>query len=474
MPAQPPVIGVDGRNMVQPAATSADGGARARLRFREKAGYGIGDFGFNLYWANISAFLLIFYTDVMGLAAAAVGTMMLVTKIVDAITDPLIGALADRTRTRWGRFRPYLLWGALPLAVTGVLTWTVPDLDQGGKLLWAYATFSLMMLAYTVLSMPYSALSGVMTADSQQRTTLISFRFIAAFAGTTLVSWLTLDLVGWLGRGDEALGWQLTLALYGLIATATFATVFLSTRERIAPPPSQRSAIRQDIADLLHNRPWLVLFVLALVIMVTIVMRSGSLVYFLKYYVGRPELTGTFLGVYSVALAIGAALTPLMTRYVDKRRLMMWLMAAVGVLSCAMYLVPPDQVWLLLGINTLIGLLLGPKSPLAFSMYADCADYTEWKTGRRATAMTFSAATFSQKLGGALASALIAWVLAALGYVANEAQSDASRQGIALLLTVIPGVVALLAAWVMRFYPLDDRALEQVQAELQARRESTA
>ena len=179
MPAQPPAIGVDGRNMVQPAATSADGGARARLRFREKAGYGIGDFGFNLYWANISAFLLIFYTDVMGLAAAAVGTMMLVTKIVDAITDPLIGALADRTRTRWGRFRPYLLWGALPLAVTGVLTWTVPDLDQGGKLLWAYATFSLMMLAYTVLSMPYSALSGVMTADSQQRTTLISFRFIA-------------------------------------------------------------------------------------------------------------------------------------------------------------------------------------------------------------------------------------------------------------------------------------------------------
>ena len=460
--------------MGQPAATSADGGARARLRFREKAGYGIGDFGFNLYWANISAFLLIFYTDVMGLAAAAVGTMMLVTKIVDAITDPLIGALADRTRTRWGRFRPYLLWGALPLAAAGVLTWTVPDLDQGGKLLWAYATFSLMMLAYTVLSMPYSALSGVMTADSQQRTTLISFRFIAAFAGTTLVSWLTLDLVEWLGRGDEALGWQLTLALYGVIATATFATVFLSTRERIAPSPAQRSAVCQDIADLLHNRPWLVLFVLALVIMVTIVMRSGSLVYYIKYYVDRPELTGSFLGVYSVALAVGAALTPLMTRYVDKRRLMVWLMAGVGVLSCAMYFVPPDRIWLLLGINTAIGLLLGPKSPLAFSMYADCADYTEWKTGRRATAMTFSAAAFSQKLGGALAAAGIAWMLAAMGYVANEAQSDASRQGIALLLTVIPGVVALLAAWVMRFYPLDDAALEQVQSDLQARRDAAA
>src|SRR5690606_33046197 len=261
-----------GRRMGNEQAGVGAGGKRAVevLPLREKVGYGLGDFGFNLYWANISAFLLIFYTDVMGLAAAAVGTMWLVTRLVDAVTDPLVGALADRTRTRWGRFRPYLLFGAVPLALCGVLTWTVPDLDPDGRLLWAYATFTLMMLAYTVLAMPYSALSGVMTADSQQRTTLISFRFIAAFTGTTVVNWLTLDLVGWLGRGDEALGWQLTLGLYGVIAAATFATVFLTTRERISPPPLQRSAVKQDVADLLHNRPWLVLFVLALVIMVTI------------------------------------------------------------------------------------------------------------------------------------------------------------------------------------------------------------
>ncbi|SDR10259.1 MFS transporter [Pseudoxanthomonas sp. CF125] len=447
---------------------AADG---ARLPLREKISYGIGDFGFNLYWANISAFLLIFYTDVMGLAAGAVGTMMLVTKLVDAAADPLMGAIADRTRTRWGRFRPYLLYAAVPLAITGVLTWTVPDLDGSGRLLWAYATFTLMMFVYTVLSMPYSALSGVMTADSQQRTTLISFRFIAAFAGTTLVNWLTLDLVRWLGRGDEQLGWQLTMVLYGVVAVATFVAVFANTRERIEPPPQQRSTMRQDVLDLLGNKPWLVLFVLALVIMVTIVMRSGSLVYYLKYYVSRPELTGLFLGSYSVALAVGAALTPLLTRLVDKRRLMMGLMAGVGVISCAMYFVPKEQIWVTFALNTLVGLLLGPKSPLAFSMYADCADYTEWKTGRRATAMTFAAAAFSQKLGGAVASAAIAWMLAAMGYIANQAQSDASRLGIVLLLTVIPGVVALLAVWVMRAYPLDDAALARVEAELQARRE---
>ena len=453
------------------AGPQAAGDGKA-LRLREKLGYGVGDFGFNLYWANISAFLLIFYTDVMGLGAAAVGTMMLVTKIVDAITDPIMGAIADRTRSRWGRFRPWLLWGALPLAATGVLTWTVPDMGADGKLLWAYATFTLMMLAYTVLSMPYSALSGVITADSQQRTTLISFRFIAAFAGTTLVNWLTLDLVRWFGRGDEALGWQLTLGVYGAVAALCFLGVFQTTRERIQPSPQQRSAVRQDMLDLLRNRPWLVLFALALIIMITIVMRSGSLVYYLKYHVGRPELTGLFLGAYSLALAAGAALTPLLTRRFDKKRLMAWLMAGVGVLSCAMYFVPAEAVWAMFALNLLIGLLLGPKSPLAFSMYADCADYTEWKTGRRATAMTFAAATFSQKLGGALASATIAWILAALGYVANQAQSDASRTGIALLLTVIPGVVALIAAWVMRFYPLDDAALAQVQAELRQRRET--
>lgn len=448
--------------------------ASQRLSFREKAGYGIGDLGFNLYWANISAFLLIFYTDVMGLAAAAVGTMILVTKIIDAATDPLMGVIADRTRTRFGRFRPYLLWGALPMAFAGVLTWTVPDLGEGGRLLWAYVTFSLMMLAYTVLSTPYSALSGVMTADSQQRTTLISFRFIAAFAGTTLVNAFTLDLVQWFGGGDEALGWQLTLGLYGAVAAVLFATVFATTRERIAPPPQQDSDVRQDLRDLLNNRPWLVLFALALVIMVTIVMRSGATVYYLKYYVVRPDLTGAFLGAYSVALAVGAAMTPLMTRVFDKKRLMVVLMSIVGILSCAMFFVPRDMIWLMFVVNTLIGLALGPKSPLAFSMYADCADYTELKTGRRATALTFSAATFSQKLGGALASAVIAWVLAGMGYVANQAQSDASQTGIVLLLTVIPGMVAFAAALVMRAYPLDDAALAGMQDTLAQRRAQAA
>jgi GPH family glycoside/pentoside/hexuronide:cation symporter len=444
--------------------------ADAPLRWTEKVGYGMGDMGFNFYWANISAFLLIFYTDTMGLPAAAVGTMILLTKVVDAVTDPLMGAIADRTRSRWGKFRPYLLFAALPMAASGVLAYTTPDLGQGGRLVWAYVTFGLMMLMYTVISIPYSALSGVITADSQQRTTLISFRFIAAFAGTTLVNYATLDMVRWFGNGDDAQGWQRTMLVYGIAAAALFAIVFATTRERVQPLPQPRTPVLQDIADLLRNPPWRVLFALALIIMITIVMRAGAGVYYFKYYVGRPDLTGWFLGSYSVALAVGAAATPLLTRLCDKRRLMMWLMAVVGVLSCAMFFIPREAIWALFAINLLIGLALGPKSPLAFSMYADTADYTEWKTGRRATAMTFSAATFSQKLGGALASACIAWMLAGMGYVANQAQSDASQLGIVLLLTVIPGAVAFLAAWTMRFYPLDDAALLRIQQELAARK----
>jgi GPH family glycoside/pentoside/hexuronide:cation symporter len=310
----------------------------------------------------------------------------------------------------------------------------------------------------------------VITADSQQRTTLISFRFIAAFAGTTLVNYATLDMVRWFGNGDDAQGWQRTMLVYGIAAAALFAIVFATTRERVQPLPQPRTPVLQDIADLLRNPPWRVLFALALIIMITIVMRAGAGVYYFKYYVGRPDLTGWFLGSYSVALAVGAAATPLLTRLCDKRRLMMWLMAVVGALSCAMFFIPREAIWALFAINLLIGLALGPKSPLAFSMYADTADYTEWKTGRRATAMTFSAATFSQKLGGALASACIAWMLAGMGYVANQAQSDASQLGIVLLLTVIPGAVAFLAAWTMRFYPLDDAALLRIQQELAARK----
>ena len=440
------------------------------ISIKEKIGYACGDVASNFYWRIFDVFLFIFFTDVFGISAAAVGTMMLVTRLIDAFSDPMMGALADRTKTRFGKFRPYLIWGIIPMVAAGILTFTVPDLDEGGKLVWAYASYIFMMLAYTFINVPYGALLGVMTDNTQDRTTLTSFRFIGAFSGGTLVAYFTPELVKWLGAGDEATGWQLTMLVYGVVAALLFTISFLSTKERIQPPKGQQTSVTQDIKDLTGNRPWLVLFLLALIIMLTITLRASSGTFYFKYYVGREDLIGAFATAYMISLAIGAAITPLLTKLMDKRQLLLYLMLAVAVLSSAFYFIPKDQIGLMFALQILIGLCLGPKSPLVFSMYADTADYSEWQNGRRATAMIFSAAAFSQKVGGAIAGAIMGYVLASLGYVANQAQTGASEQGIVWLLTIIPGVFAFIAVWIVSLYPLDQNKLDTVQSELTQRR----
>ncbi|MGB0899013.1 MAG: MFS transporter [Psychrobium sp.] len=435
------------------------------LSIKEKVGYACGDVASNFYWRVFDVFLFIFYTDVFGLSAATVGTMMLVTRLIDAFSDPIMGAVADRTITKWGRFRPYLLWGIIPIVAAGILTFTVPDLDDSGKVIWAYATYIFMMLAYTFINVPYGALLGVVTHDTQQRTTLTSFRFIGAFSGGSLVAYLTPELVAWLGQGNEATGWQLTMMLYGCIAAALFTITFFSTKERISPPANQQTPVLLDIRDLLSNKPWIVLFSLALIIMMTISLRGSTGTFYFKYYVNREDLIGSFSMAYMIALAIGAASTPLLTKLMDKRKLLMILMSIVAVLSAIFYVVPKDNIALMFVLQIAIGLALGPKSPLVFSMYADTADYSFWRTGRRATAMIFSAAAFAQKLGGALAGAMIGWLLSSMGYVANQVQSGASENGIVLLMTLIPAIFAALAVPLLALYPLSNQQLEHIQKD---------
>ncbi len=388
--------------------------ATSGLSWREKISYGVADMGFNFYWTNIATFLMIFYTDVFGISAVAAGSMLFIIKLVNAFTDPVIGALADRTKTRFGKFRPYLIWVALPLAAAGVLTYTTPDLDEKEKLIYAYGTYLFMMVCYTGINIPYNALSGVMSSDPQERTTINSLRFIFAFGGSTLVTAATPSLVKWLGNGDERYGWPLTMAFWGVAASLLFALSFFNTRERVVPAAGQESNVQQDVKDLTRNAPWMVLFFLALIIMLTITLRTATAAYYFKYYVKRPELLAAFMPAYMAAAAVGAAITPILTRFVEKRVLLMFLMATTGVLSIAFFFIPSDRIAWMFGLQIAIGLVLGPKSPLAFAMYADTADYNEWRTGRRATAMTFAAATFSQKLGTALAAVMMGWVFKAL------------------------------------------------------------
>lgn len=444
--------------------------ATDRLSLREKIAYGAGDLGFNFYWTTISAFGLIFFTDVFGLDPLAAGTMLLISRVLDAFADPIMGAVADRTRSRLGRFRPWIFGAAAPMAVLGVLCFFTPPFDHDGKLVYAYLTYNLLMIVYSIANIPYSALSGVMSADGQDRTTLNSFRFVGGFLGGTIVTYATPLLVKSFGGANPAQGWPIVMAIYGVAVVAIMALVVLNTRERISPPPQQASSPWRDIRDLFGNKPWLVLFALALVIMVTITLRMATSAYYMRYVVGREDLIGPFLTSYGVALAAGALLTPMMTKWIDKPRLMMILMGAVAVLSASFFVIPPDQIGLMFVVQVLIGLCLGPKSPLAYAMYADAADYTEYRFGRRATAMTYAAATFSQKLGGALASYLIGAGLKAVDYVANGAQTVETKGIITVLMSLAPAAAALISVAVLLLYKLDKASMSAVSAELARRR----
>jgi GPH family glycoside/pentoside/hexuronide:cation symporter len=315
-------------------------------------------------------------------------------------------------------------------------------------------------------------LSGVITGNVQERNLLVSVRFIFAFGASALIGLFTLDLIKLLGKSDVELGWQLMAALYGALATIIFYVTFRLTKERVAPPPTQKTKPIQDIKELLANRAWLVLFALALILMITITMRGGSSFYYFKYYVGREDLIGSYVFWQFIAYLAGCFMTPMLMRIFDKRKLLIGLMTIVSVLSIAFYFVPKDMLWAMFTLNILISLALGPKSPITWSMYADAADFNEWRTGNRATAMTFAAATFAQKLGSAAGSAAMLGVLAFLGYTANQAQSGASLNGINFLQTAAPGIFAGIAVIVVLFYNLSNLQLEQIQSDLAERSNS--
>ena len=256
-----------------------------KLPFREKFAYGFGDLASVLYWQTFMAYILFFYTDVFGITAAAAGTMLLVTRLWDGVNDPMMGVIADRTETRWGRFRPYLLWLCVPFAVMGVLTFTTPDLSGGGKLVWAYVTFTLLMMLYTAINIPYSALLGVVTADPVERAQVSSIKFIFAYTAGMIVSFTLLPMAARLGAGNDQRGWQLSFVVYDIAAVCFFLIAFIFVRERIKPVAKERTPIRQDLKDLLRNRPWVMLLLTTITMILFIASRLTVTAHYFKYYV---------------------------------------------------------------------------------------------------------------------------------------------------------------------------------------------
>ena len=441
-----------------------------KLSIKEKVGYGLGDTASNLYFQMFVNFLLFFYTDVFGIPAAAAGTMMMVSRITDAFTDPAMGILADRTNSKWGKYRPYLIWISIPLAILGVLTFTTPDMSLSGKIIYAYVTYILIMIAYTAINIPYSALMGVISSSSVERTSVSTFRFVLAFAGAFIVQGLTLPLVDFFGGGDQAVGFPAAMAVFGVLATVLFYITFKTTKERVVAPASQTSNLKADLKDLLQNRPWMILLIMGIFTLAYVVVRMGSIMYYFKYYIGDENLASLFMVLGTVAVILGVASTQYFSKKFGKKKFYIFVMGMSTLLTMSFYFIPKDQVFLIFALHILISFIMAPQAPLLWAMYADTADYSDWKNNRRATGLVFSAATFAQKIGIAAGGGLAGYLLAGFGFVANQEQSPETLYGILLMMSFIPAVGSLIATIAAFFYELDDDTMFKIESDLNARK----
>ena len=460
---------------------------RPRLSFKEKVGYSFGDMATNLYFQTFVLFLPIFYTDVFGITAAAMGTMMLVTRVWDAFTDPLMGMIADRTESRWGKFRPYIASFAIPLMLGGILTFTTPDLADSGKLIYAYITYMALMMLYTAVNVPYSALMGVITPNSAERAEVSSYRFVAAFVGQIIVGSATLTLVQFLGAGSEELGWQLTMTAYGLFAVVLLLTTFFMTRERVTPQKKvKRNKVSYDLKDLFKNKAWVLIGIATLFQLTYIVMRGSSTAYFFRYFVEDQQLillgytidltyeifTSSFVTLGSVSTLVGAIMTKLFTKVIDKKNVYAGFLITSSIFSCIFFVVQPENVLLIYVLNILVSYFFGSVSVLQWAIYTDAADYGEWKFGRRATALIMAASLFMLKLGLTFGGAFVGWILDFHGFVPNIEQTDETIFGIRMLMSFYPAIFGFIAGAVMLFYPLKDTMMVKIEEELEERKKN--
>lgn len=452
-----------------------------KLSFGEKVGYSLGDAASNIFFQTFILFITMYYTDVFGISPVAIGTMFLVTKIWDAVNDPLMGIIADRTNTRWGKFRPYILWFAIPFGVLGVLTFTTPDLSANGKLIYAYITYTLLMMAYTIVNVPYSALMGVMTPNSDERTVLSQFRFIAAFIATTILQlafiWLVVKIGG---NQNSAFGWQITMGIFSTIAVVLLFITFFSTKERVHPPEGQKTPFTQDLKDLFTNLPWVLIGSATVFQLIYIVIRGGSIVYYFKYFVevkewnlpllGNFPVVSIFMVAGTIATIIGVLLTSFISRIVGKSISYAVFLGLAGVSTALFYFLSAKDLVLMFILQVITSFSVGPVSVLQWAIYTDTADYSEWVKGRRATGLVMSASLFALKLGIALGVSALAWILAGYGFEPNVEQTERGLLGIRMVMSVYPAGFAFVGMILMFFYPLKKHMMLKVETELIERR----
>jgi len=459
---------------------------RYHVNVFEKIGYASGDVASCLYWQTISLYLLYFYTDVFGISAAAAGMMILVTRIWDGVNDPIMGIIADRTESKWGKFRPYIIGLAIPLAVIAVLTFSVPDFGSTGKLVYAYITFILFMMIYTALNIPYSSLLGVITPNPVERTSLSSYKYVGAYLGGLIVSAFLLPMTSFFGKGSETLGWTISMVIFGIVATILFIFTFFITRERVIPIRKERNPISRDLRDLASNKPWLLLLLTSLSMILFVSIKMNATTYYFKYYVGSQKvsalwLDGTygFVKITSVFNTIGMIFSILgvfminwLSKYFDKKNLFIYLFIMSAIISVCYYFLQPEQLFLMMVLQAIGSLVGGPLTPLIWAMYADTADYSEWKNGRRATGLVFSASTMSQKFGWAFGTVIAGFLLSTIGFKPHVEQSAEVVHGIRMLMSLIPAVAAVLSVIFIIKYNLNNKIMKVIVGELTEKRKN--
>lgn len=531
-------------------------GLNQKLKISEKIGYALGDGAANIAWRGVATFLFIFYTDVFGISPAAVGVLMLVARFGDGIIDILMGIVCDRTNSKYGKFRPWIMWTAIPLGITLSLLFTSPNLSQTGKIVYAYATYLTFFIMYTANNIPYGALMAVMTGDNKERTTLGSYRMVGAFAGGMIVQGALLFLVSHFGNinptinvdkieekryevtvsttedvenvniktkdgialfswadakpenvtdeptkgksfsmeagqdysfiveGEENLaaekitiidqkrGYSNSIYILSVFLSLFLLLTFFSTKERIQPPKEQETNLGKDLKDLIRNKPWVILLLIGLLFNVYNSIKQGIVVIYFTHYMHNQLLAASYMVGLMIASIGGAMVTSPLGRKWGKRNLFIYALIFSGVINALLFFCGPNDNAMIftIGIISEFGAAIFPT--LFFAMLGDAADYSEYKNGRRATGLVYSAGSFATKFGGGIAGAIIGFVLAAFNYNGQDASSIAGAiPGIKMLMSWIPTIVTFIAAGVMVFYPLNQKKMDDITIELQKRRE---
>jgi glycoside/pentoside/hexuronide:cation symporter, GPH family len=443
-----------------------------KLSFTEKVGYSLGDMAANFIFQTMLALQLSFYTDTFGLSAAEAGTLFFVVGLGAAAFNPVMGFVADRTNTRWGKFRPWLLWTALPFGIIGVLTFTTPNLSPTGKIVYAYTTYILLRLIYTVNNVPYATLMGVITGDPDERTSLSSYRQIFANSAGFIVQGLAIPMLHYFGRGNTAKGYQRTMGLFSALCVIFFITAFATTRERIQPDPQQKTSLGQDLTDLLRNGPWIALFLVTTFYFSAISIRSSVMLPFFKYCAGNEMLFSWFNGLGLTALLIGVAVSNRLVVRMGRRNLFIASMTLAAVFNVMLLFLPPTATVPIFVSEVLRQFAYGWSCPLLWAMIADVADYGEWKTRRRATGTVTSAIVFALWTGLALGGAIAGWLFSSYGYVPNAAQTARALTGIRMTASVYAGLAFVATAVCLFFYPITRDINRKIADELAERRKN--